>query len=168
MPTIGTTPMIVVMPGTTMIESAPSVSAGASVGSERDAGDRCRGDARCRRSSCVRRRRVPKCRPYRHAANSGRSGAPMRISSSPSGSRASPMLSVETRTVVPRKVRSHSSIASQRSSSGERFHREQWWHTTHSRPFAASNASRRRSGKCSTVSFAPRLSLQNRHVEYIR
>jgi len=53
------------------------------------------------------------------------------------------MLSVETRTVVPRKVRSHSSIASHRSSSGERFQRPHCVHTAQSRPFAASNASRR-------------------------
>ena len=118
-------------------------------------------------TTCVRRRRVLKCRPYRHAANSGRSGAPMRISSRPSASRARPMLSVETRTYVARNARSDSSIASQRSSSGERFQRPQWWQTTHSRPFAESNARRLPIGKCSIVSFVPRSFAQKRHVEYM-
>ncbi len=82
-------------------------------GAESRARARSSDRARCRRSplpaipappmTASRRRLVPKWRPYRHAANSGRSGLPMRISSRPSASRARPMLSVETRTSVPRK-----------------------------------------------------------------
>ena len=154
------------MPGTTMIEIAPMVSAGTSAGRAR-----CRRSlprrSPCRRSTCVRRRRVPKCRPYRHAANSGRSGAPTR-------NKLEPVSQLRETDVVGRdaNVRAakrplDSSIASQRSSSGERFQRPQWWHTTHSRPFAESNARRRPTGKCSIVSFVPRSFAQNRHVEYM-
>src|SRR4051812_30840517 len=114
----------------------------------------------------LRRRRLPNWSPYRHAANSGRSAGPTRTSSSPSESRASPMLSVETRSRVSRKRRSHSSIASHRSSSGERFHRSHFRQTTHNRPFAASNASRLPTGNDSTTSFVPRPALQKRHVAY--
>src|SRR5439155_22023565 len=78
-----------------------------------------------------------------------------------------PMFDVETRMNVARKRRSHSSIASQRSSSGLRFHRPQAEHTAHRRPFSASKASRSPMGKCSTDSFSPSAALQNRQVEYI-
>src|SRR5215208_4098118 len=91
----------------------------------------------------------------------------MRTSSSPSASRAIPMLSVEARRRVSRKDRSHASIASHRSSSGVRFHCPQCTHTAHSRPFAASKARRRPKGKCSMTSFAPRLASQKRQAEYI-
>src|SRR3954470_4982916 len=114
----------------------------------------------------LRRRRLPNWSPYRHAANSGRSAGPTRTSSSPSERRASPMLSVETRSRVSRNRRSHSSIASHRSSSGERFHRSHFRQTTHNRPFAASNASRLPTGNDSTTSFVPRPALQKRHVAY--
>jgi len=65
------------------------------------------------------------------------------------------MFDVVQRTRVARKRRSHSSIASQRSSSGDRFHRPQAPHTTQRRPSAASNASRRPTGNGSMLSFAP-------------
>src|SRR3954468_15061360 len=90
----------------------------------------------------------------------------MRTSSSPSLSRARPIWSVETRRRVARKGRSHSSIASHRSSSGDRFQRSHLRHTTQSRPFAASNANRLPTGNDSTTSFVPRLALQKRQVEY--
>src|SRR5438045_3388727 len=72
------------------------------------------------------------------------------------------MLPVEARIVVERKARSHWSIASQRSSSGERFHRAQRTHTTHSRPFFEANASRLPIGNDSMESFAPSGPLQKR------
>ena len=78
-----------------------------------------------------------------------------------------PMLSVETRTSVPRKSRSHSSIASHRSSRGERFQRWHSVHTAHSRPLAPSNAKRPPTGKFSIRLFAPSEWLQKMHVEYI-
>lgn len=80
----------------------------------------------------------------------------MRTSTSPSESRASPTLSVDTRSLVARNRRSHSSMASHRSSIGVRFHCAHRVHTTHSRPFSPSNASRRPTGKCSATSFVPR------------
>ena len=92
----------------------------------------------------------------------------MRTSSVPSGSLASPMFSVLVRMVVARKRRSHSSTASQRSSSGVRFQRLHDPHTTHSRPFSASNASRRPTGKCSMLSFSPSREPQKMQVEYMR
>src|SRR3954470_15458050 len=91
----------------------------------------------------------------------------MRTSSNPSPILASPMLSVDTRSLVSRYERSHSSIASHRSSSGVRFHLSHLRHTTQSRPFAPSKASRRPTGKCSIASLAPRSDLQNRQVEYM-
>jgi hypothetical protein len=104
------------------------------------------------------------CDPYRHAANSGRSGLPIRIRSMPRTLGASPMLSVDTRARVLRYSRSHSSIASHRSSSGDRFHRRQCGHTAQSLPLAASNASREPTGKCSTTSLLPSRPWQKRHV----
>jgi hypothetical protein len=65
-----------------------------------------------------------------------------------------------------RKRRSHSSIASHRSSNGERFQRRQSVQTTQSRPRPASKASRRPTGNDSTSVFAPRCALQKRQVEY--
>ena len=64
-------------------------------------------------------------------------------------------------------LRSPRSIASQRSSSGVRFHRRHLLHTTHSRPFAGSNASRRPTGNSSTTSFEGSGRLQNMHVVYM-
>src|SRR6266576_142870 len=116
----------------------------------------------------LRRRRRPNWSPYRHAANSGRSAGPTRTSSRPSDARARPMLSVDTLRRVSRKRRSHVSIASHLSSSGERFHRSHFLHTTHNRPFAISNANLRPTGKDSITSFAPRRTLQKRQVEYTR
>src|SRR5688500_15928154 len=84
----------------------------------------------------------------------------------PSGSLARPMLSVDARIRVPSNRRSHSSMASQRSSRGERFHRSQVRHTTHRRPFAESNASRRPTGKCAIASLAPRGAWQKRQLLY--
>ena len=78
------------------------------------------------------------------------------------------MLSVEARMGVSRKIRSHVSIASQRSSSGVRFHRRHLLHTTHSRPFAGSNASRRPTGNSSTTSLEGRGFLQKMQVVYTR
>src|SRR5689334_3453305 len=77
------------------------------------------------------------------------------------------MLSVENLRCVARNRRSQSSIASQRSSMGERFHREQLPQMTHSRPFSGSKARRRPTGKSSTTSFVPSDSLQNRQVLYM-
>lgn len=114
-----------------------------------------------------RRNRFPNRSPYRHAANSGRSGSPIRTNSSPSGCRASPMFSVDMRTRVPRKSSSHASIASHRSSSGVRFQRWQRRQTTQRRPLAASNASLRPTGNSSNTSFAPRVFLQNIHALYM-
>ena len=78
------------------------------------------------------------------------------------------MLSVENRRCVARKRRSQSSIASHRSSIGERFQRVQLAQMTHSRPFSGSNASRRPTGNSSITSFVPSDSLQNRQVVYMR
>ena len=77
------------------------------------------------------------------------------------------MFSDDVRTVVPRNSLSHVSTASQRSSSGVRFQRWQTRHTTQSRPFAGSNASRRPTGNSSTTSFAPSDVLQNMQVWYM-
>jgi hypothetical protein len=54
-----------------------------------------------------------------------------------------------------RKRRSHCSTASQRSSSGVRFHRSHPVHTTQSRPFTSSNARRRPTGNAPTTSLWP-------------
>src|SRR5687767_8281519 len=86
----------------------------------------------------------------------------------PSGSLASPMLSVDARIRVPSNRRSHSSMASHRSSRGERFQRSQVRHTTQRRPFEESNASRRPTGKCSIASLAPSGEWQKRQVLYMR
>ena len=51
---------------------------------------------------------------------------------------------------------SDASIASQRSSIGERFHRSHFRHTTQSRPFSGSKASLRPTGNSSRTSFSPR------------
>src|SRR6185312_14923791 len=59
------------------------------------------------------------------------------------------------------------SIASHRSSSGERFQRSQCGQTTHSRPLAASNARRLPTGNVSSVSLAPSALLQKRQVAYM-
>src|SRR5688500_936297 len=88
----------------------------------------------------------------------------MRTNSSPSRSWASPILSVEYRRWVARNRRSQSSMASQRSSIGERFQRVQCTQMTHKRPFSASNARRRPTGKSSITSLVPSDSLQNRQV----
>src|SRR6187397_18180 len=77
------------------------------------------------------------------------------------------MWSVETRSRVSRYCRSHSSMASHRSSVGVRFHCRQRLQTTHSRPRSESNASRRPMGKCSMVSLASSAAWQKMHVEYI-
>src|SRR5213593_1146706 len=77
------------------------------------------------------------------------------------------MLSVATRRRVDRNNRSHCSTASQRSSSGVRFHRPQVVHTTHSLPFTASNAIRRPIASVSIDSLRPRSAWQKRQVEYI-
>ena len=77
------------------------------------------------------------------------------------------MLSVEKRTRVSRKIRSHASTASQRSSSGVRFQRSHFRHTTQSRPRASSNASRRPTGKVSTTSLVPRGLVQKMHLLYM-
>ena len=82
--------------------------------------------------------------------------------------RARPTLSVEALSLVPRKSRSHSSNASQRSSSGVRFHRSHFRHTTQSRPLWGSNASRRPTGNDSIISLLPSGRLQKMQVEYIR
>ena len=66
-------------------------------------------------------------------------------------------IAVAARSGVPRNARSASSIASHRVSRGERFHRSHRRHTTQSRPFAASYANRRPTGKCSITSFDARL-----------
>ena len=76
------------------------------------------------------------------------------------------MFSVEARTGVSRKMRSHSSIASHRSSSGVRFQRLHFRQTTHSLPFSASKASRRPTGKCWITSLEPRERVQNMQVRY--
>src|SRR5580765_4813574 len=89
----------------------------------------------------------------------------MRISSSPSRRRVSPMLSVHTRTGVERKRHSHSSMASQRSSIGVRFQRWQMGHTTQSRPFAASKAKRTPTRQLLIVAFAPNAPQQKRQWE---
>jgi hypothetical protein len=68
---------------------------------------------------------------------------------------------------VPRNRRSHSSITSQRISSGERFQRSQRRQITHSRPLEASNAILRPTGKISRTSLDPSGRLQKMHVEYI-
>src|ERR1041385_8334432 len=74
------------------------------------------------------------------------------------------MLSVENRSRVARKRRSHSSIASQRWSSGERFQRSQEGQTTQSRPRAGSNGSRVPTGKVGRTAFPPSGALQKRQV----
>ena len=78
------------------------------------------------------------------------------------------MCSVDTRSLVPRNSRSHSSIASHRSSSGVRIHRSHPRQTTHNRPFSLSNASRRPTGNRSITSLVPSGPEQNRQVEYKR
>ena len=95
-----------------------------------------------------------------------RGGFPIRTSSSPSLWRAIPMFSVEARMRVSWKIRSQVSTASQRSSSGVRFQRWHFLHTTQSRPFAASKASLRPMGKASTTSFDSRGRLQKIQVWY--
>jgi len=70
------------------------------------------------------------------------------------------LYAVLTRTRVERKVRSHSSTASQRSSIGERFHRSHARQMTHRRPPRASNARRLPTGNDSMASFAPSALLQ--------
>src|SRR5690348_7143950 len=92
----------------------------------------------------------------------------MRTRVVPSRSFARPMLSVDTRCRASRNSFSADSIASQRSSSGVRFHRSQLEQTTQSLPFAASNASRLPTGKVSKVSLVPSGLLQKRQVEYMR
>ena len=62
---------------------------------------------------------------------------------------------------VSRKRRSQSSTASQRSSSGVRFQRSHFVHTTQRRPRAASKARRRPTGNDSTTSLVPRGLWQN-------
>ena len=91
----------------------------------------------------------------------------MRTSSSPSPWRAIPMFSVDARIDVSRKRRSQASTASQRSSSGVRFHRWHFLQTTQSRPFAESKASLRPTGNSSTTSLVPRGLLQNMQVWYM-
>jgi hypothetical protein len=61
------------------------------------------------------------------------------------------MLSVEYPRHVPRNWRSHSSIASRRSYSGDRFQRRQRSQIAQSRPFSWSKAIRRPTGKLSTT-----------------
>ena len=51
---------------------------------------------------------------------------------------------------------------------GVRFQRSHFRQTTHSRPRAESNASRRPTGNGSTDSLVPRLEWQKMHVEYKR
>ena len=85
----------------------------------------------------------------------------------PSRTLASPTLSVDTRRRVSRYSFSACSMASHRSSSGERFQRSQLRHTTQRRPRAASNASRSPTGNASSASLAPRGLLQKRQVAYI-
>jgi len=65
------------------------------------------------------------------------------------------MLSVVTLSRVSRNRRSHSSITSQRISSGDRFQRSHLRQITHSRPMAASNEIRLPIGKLSIISFVP-------------
>lgn len=113
------------------------------------------------------RLRRPNWSPYRHAANSPRGGFPMRTRSSPPLWRAMPMFWVDARVRVARKMRSQSSTASQRSSSGVRFQRWHRRHTTQSRPLAASKASRLPTGKASTTSLVSRGPLQNMQVVYM-
>ena len=114
----------------------------------------------------TRKYRSRKLLAYRHDANSGRSGDPMRMRSSPSLNFARPISPVDARWCVPRYSRSHCSIASHRSSSGVRFQRPHFAQTTHSLPFAPSNASRLPTGKCSTASFLPSDEWQKMQVEY--
>jgi len=90
----------------------------------------------------------------------------MRTSSRPSACRAMPIFSVEVRIRVARKSPSQVSTASQRSSNGVRFQRSQLRQTTQRRPFAASKARRRPTGKASTTSLEPRGVLQNIQVVY--
>ena len=91
----------------------------------------------------------------------------MRTSSRPSEASRARSRRWRREAASPRKARSHSSIASHRSSSGVRFHRSHLRQTTQSRPFAASNARRRPTGKCSTASLWPRSLLQKRQVRYM-
>ena len=77
------------------------------------------------------------------------------------------MFSLDARTRVPRKIRSQSSTASQRSSSGVRFQRSHFVQTTQRRPRAASKARRRPTGKVSMTWLAPSGFLQNMHVAYM-
>src|SRR6185503_20903944 len=102
----------------------------------------------------------------RQAANSGRSGAPMRTSSVLSLSRARPISAVATRRRVSLYSVSACSIASHRSSSGERFQRSHFRHTTQRRPLEASNASRRPTGNDEKVELVPSGWLQKRQVAY--
>jgi len=76
-------------------------------------------------------------------------------------------LSVDMRSRVARNLRSQSSMASHRSSSGERFHRSQCVQTTQSRPRAGSNANRRPTGNASITGFVPSDAWQKMHVENI-
>ena len=77
------------------------------------------------------------------------------------------MLPVEARSFMPWNARSAASMASKRVSIGLRFHRSQRGHTTQSLPLAASNASRRPTGNCSSASLRPSRLLQKRQAEYI-
>lgn len=77
------------------------------------------------------------------------------------------MFSVDVRREVSRKMRSQSSTASHRSSTGVRFHRSQLRHTTHRRPLDSSKARRRPTGKVSMTSFVPSDFSQNMQVVYI-
>ena len=77
------------------------------------------------------------------------------------------MCSVEVRIRVSRNSFSQVSTASQRSSSGVRFQRSHFRHTTQSRPLAASKARRRPTGKASTTSLAPRGLVQNMQEVYM-
>jgi len=110
--------------------------------------------------------RAASCALKRHAAISGRNADPSRTSSVPSPTRASPIISVLMRKRVRWYSRSHASIASHRSSSGDRFHRLHDAQITQNRPLALSNARRRPTGKHSMTSLRPRSAWQKRHEEY--
>ena len=77
-----------------------------------------------------------------------------------------------TRTLAIGRRKSHARYGPTRANPsvptiGVRFHRRHLLHTTHSRPFAGSNASRRPTGNSSTTSFEGSGRLQNMHVVYM-